>query len=98
LEVKPAVNLRLKDAITVTDCLDAVQSAYQQVSSVQGNTPAQQAAGAALLFYVIATEAGLDISELVNQCQRMQKDATQDAYRKVEMSALRAYVKGELKK
>lgn len=85
----------IKDHIAVMDAHRAVQAAFAALSGLGDNTPDYQVLGCALLLRVIAERAGLDLSELINQAGRMEKDA--DDFFRREVKALRDYVDGEIK-
>lgn len=74
---------------------EAAQSAYAQISAVQHLPPDQQVAGAVLLLRAMAEELRLDLSQLMQQAARVMDDA--DTYYNREVSALRMYVRKELK-
>lgn len=98
LKIETPGTRRLKDRISMTGCHDAIQAAFTQVSAIQLLTPAVQVTGSALLFSVMCEAAGLDVSETLNQVQRMKADAMEADASMVELSALRQYVREEVGK
>ena len=89
--------VRLKDRLTMTSCFDAIHASYAQVSAVQQLSPATQVAGAALLFSTMCEAAGLDVSQVLNQVERMKHDAQETDATMTELRALRMYITNELK-
>jgi hypothetical protein len=72
-----------------------VQAAYGALSAIQHERPGVQVMASAILFFVLADELKLDISQLISQASRITTD--DDTYFRREVKALRAYVQGELK-
>lgn len=72
-----------------------VQAAYGALDSIQHETPAVQVMATAVLFKAIAEELKLDVNQLLASAAAIIKH-DDNPYR-TEVSALRAYVAGELK-
>lgn len=87
--------MKAQDQLPFVEPRHTVQTAYAQLSSIQGERPGVQVASAAVLFFVICDELKLDVSQLMCQASRIAKD--DDSYFRREVKALRAYVQGELK-
>lgn len=86
---------KARDNLPTTNAGDAVQAAYQALSSLQNFTPAQQVAGVAILLKEIAEQINVSPSELLDKAARMTTDA--DTFFTREVKALRAYIQGELR-
>lgn len=87
--------MKCADQLPFVEPRTTVQAAYGVLSALQGERPGVQVAAAAVLFYVLADELKLDLSQLINQASRIASD--DDTYFRREVKALRAYVQGELK-
>lgn len=85
--------MRLLDRINSLPATEAVQAALTIIDRAQVLAPEAQVAGIALVLHVMRLELGLDLSELMNKAQRMADQG--DLMRQV--SALRDYVKGEVR-
>lgn len=72
----------------------AVMSAYAALDSIQGLPPAEQVAGAAVLFTALCDRLALDPSQLIDASRRRLKD--DDNFVRVEVRALYEYVAKEL--
>lgn len=76
----------------------ACRAAFAALDSIQGLPTEERMAGVAMLFTEFCRGCDLDPSQLINQAQR-RADAmllTEGVTQHTEMSALRAYVKGEM--
>lgn len=81
--------------LSTTSAHDAVTAAYAAVSAIQTMPPAQQVAGAAVLFVALCEVLNLDRSEVMNKAQRMTLVA--DSYYTTTVRSLREYIKQEIK-
>ena len=87
--------MTLKDRINTAAPLDVVQSAYAQVSAVQSFPAHIQALGAAYLIRAICETTRLDLSQLMDQCRRIEHDA--DNFFNRETKALHDYCRQQLR-
>lgn len=86
----------LKSDLPNVSAHKAVMSGYAALDSIQGLPPAEQVAGAALLFTAMCDVCGLDPSQLINASLRRLKDDDNFVYS--EVRALNEYIKREVLK
>lgn len=85
--------MKIQDRINSIAPREAVRGALAAISALQNELPEVQVMGTAVLFLTICEQAGIHIPTVLNQAARMVNDG--DINR--EASALKDYVRGELK-